>query len=556
MTGICRFLVAVFSMVSPGLLYANAFKLIHQSDNHIILEFKLGPLTSEVITNDAGTFTRLSADSLRATGDIGGPETLAASRLLSIPINKTAKLSILKQNSKRVHLKYPLYPYQGSEVCSSSSQRTDTQYKPDLFLSFAKKNPAKLHAPSFLGPVKSTLLTVTPILFDDGYRAADVIDTLIVRIDFVTARVHEKPVVSAGVSTEDDLRFYQSLFINKTGLFSLPRQKRLSYDLILSHQMYQESIQELLKSKVAQGRSAVVKYFSDPTASEIKTFIAAQYAQTNPPKHTLIVGSISQIPSFHTQGYWSDYPYTLLDEGIFPDLSIGRLPAHNAAELKNMIAKIIAREKPGNPQEDILLASGAGSKQCTPDLEGLDANFFQNSQKNLKTTKLCSGIGQLGTPLAALQRSPNLVILDGKGEALGITDLPLNLKHLETLKNSHYPLVIDIACLNARWPSTGAQEVNFAEKILELQDGGAAGILASTYYSKGQDLLRHMLRAVFFDDTRTEAPYHQINDIGLMILFGKVRNLEQSSGSAEALAENSMFMYLGDPASTLFKTAN
>lgn len=80
--------------------------------------------------------------------------------------------------------------------------------------------------------------------------------------------------------------------------------------------------------------------------------------------------------------------------------------------------------------------------------------------------------------ITAYNQNPSLVVYDGHGNRQGMTEIPLLISSLERLHNAVYPILLDIACLNANWRSSASPR-NFAESILLDSNRGLAGILAS-----------------------------------------------------------------------------
>src|SRR5690606_36458985 len=132
------------------------------------------------------------------------------------------------------------------------------------------------------------------------------------------------------------------------------------------------------------------------------------------PTHTVFVGSIDKIPAFKKGSYWSDFPYTLLDSGNYPDLSLGRLAARDGNELKRMIEKILARER--NPRDDgkVLVTSGYETGWCHKNLAFIQGNIFDKSPVPLSITKLYASEGKkTDAVIDAYNADPNFIVYDG-----------------------------------------------------------------------------------------------------------------------------------------------
>src|SRR5690606_35904932 len=98
------------------------------------------------------------------------------------------------------------------------------------------------------------------------------------------------------------------------------------------HESHRQALQRYLTFKrVAMVRTVREFYVSGKSADQIKEIIASEYQKSEPPSQTLLIGNIDQIPSWRGSGdnTWTDFNYTTLDSGTVPDLSLGRVPAHN-----------------------------------------------------------------------------------------------------------------------------------------------------------------------------------------------------------------------------------
>jgi hypothetical protein len=482
------------------------------------------------------------AASLSSPSDSGAPDLPFWSRLLAVPSGHEARL-VETGGSETVRVtRESVLPVAARRHCGGPPAARD-----DVAFERAKTLPlVELGEESYAGPIRVVPLTLRP------YRLHEK-PGLVRKARKVWATVRFVPVAEPKRSAAaGDYAVYANLTVNKvTGLVARSRP----LDLILVHEDFKNetSLLRWIQLKEEQGRDVRIRYFKPSSTSDVQSLIKNEYGGGERPTHTVLVGSLDKIPAFRKGSYWSDFPYTLLDSGNLPDLSLGRLPVRSGAELASFLDKIIARER--NPRDDgkVLVTSGYETGWCHKNLAFIQSNIFDKSPIPLTITKLYATEGKkTDAVVGGYNADPNFIVYDGHGDQSSMTEIPLAISHMSRLKNRVFPILFDIACLNSYWPSGGASSQNFAHSLATLTDAGVAGILAASSNSNGHDLFRYMFRAFVYDDKTPASPLHKINEIGSVVLYGKLKYLEENGGGGDALSDSQMFFYHGDPASTLF----
>ncbi len=505
------------------------------------------PQLKEVSRAD-GNFTEVTMEGVPTVAALGGPSLPRLSRYLAVPPGKKIVIENVEAESDLQSCESPV-AYGLPRRTHCHPKRTPVFQSPDLY-AMPDMEVVELSPVTMAGALPLVRLDLNPVR-----RASDdeILVTRRVRFEvrYVPLEATEDGFRAAFLSMEDR-RFFTSLVMNPEQVPSADRGDR-RVDLILSPAKYAKGIERLIKFKEAHGREVrlrIVEKSSNTT--KVKALIAREYQSALPPHHTLIVGSIDDVASFKRDDYWTDYPYTLLDAGNLPDLSIGRLPVQNEGELNSMVDKIMARETTPRNDSSLLITSGKEVNWCHVNLKYMMDQIFPKGQLPFEITKLYASEGaDTAKVVAAYNSNPNLIIYDGHGNANGMMEIPLLMEHLPKLNNSVNPLVFDIACLNSYWPSTGAATRNFADSIAVLKNTGAAGIMASSSYSGGHDLFKAIFRASVYDELTPADPYHKLHEVGDAIRYGKIKYLEAGAGDAQVLTDNELFFYLGDPASTI-----
>ena len=546
-----RYTIIAICVVWCGLCGAVPLR-VESAHDSILVELSLPTPRTAEIRLAGRRYVEVTSPGIASGGSSGSPSLPRLSRLVAVPPGRIAVLGDVTADDESLPTRFPPSPVpELRRHCGGS--RNEARPSPAAYAAAHATPPARLSVTSHAGPVRAALLTLSPVrtTADGGLVFSR---RLTARIHFVPA---ESPAPPVGSGVDDaTARLLHAVFLNPAAAVAAISPSPRRRDLILAGPAYAEPIGLLVRFKRAQGREVDLRILARPTVDQVQGILREAYASSSPPSHTLLVGSIDEIPSFRRGSYWSDYPYTLLDAGNYPDLSIARLPAHGPDELGRAIAKIIRRESAPRDDWAFLVTSGYETGWCHVNLKFIMEKLFPGSSVPIRVTKLYASEGaKTDRVIEGYNANPNVIVYDGHGNAQGMTEIPLLIDHLQRLRNTVPPLVFDIACLNSYWPTSGASARNFADSILTVADHGPAGILAASSNSGGHDLFRHVFRGAIYDEQSPSEPHHRLNEVGTAVLYGKLKYLEQLHGSADALADNQMFYYHGDPASTVFTEA-
>jgi hypothetical protein len=125
--------------------------------------------------------------------------------------------------------------------------------------------------------------------------------------------------------------------------------------LIITHDMFLESCQEIIEFRTQQGISTIAVPLSVTGSSvdEIESYINNAYnTWTIPPTSILLIGDMELLPAPVWQGYSvSDNIYADVNGDELPDIFISRIPVQTINELDIIFQKIISHETdpPTNP---------------------------------------------------------------------------------------------------------------------------------------------------------------------------------------------------------------
>src|SRR4051812_1483864 len=107
------FFVASFFLFFSSPLFSSPVQLVHDSEDHIIVEVAPGKVQQQDTYAGPNLFTRFYLEGFQPHGDLGGPALLETSRYLSIPAGKKPVVKILSRKTQTLSLKnLPMY-YEG-----------------------------------------------------------------------------------------------------------------------------------------------------------------------------------------------------------------------------------------------------------------------------------------------------------------------------------------------------------------------------------------------------------------------------------------------------------
>jgi hypothetical protein len=523
------------------------------SDRHdgVRLRFSAPAPTLSSAVLDGDRYTALSAEGCVAFGATGAPELPVLHKLVAVPRGFDAEMTIVSASEATpLALGAPLAFRSREEIHGGAE--VWAQKNVDAYAKAYGEASARLEATSWMGAARAASLTFEPLFYDAMNGTAAWTSTVEVDVTFVPVAAEtaaERAPVAAW--SEDAAAIAAAVVVNPSVVDGdakrLGRSPSAQVDLVIAASMYQTALEPLLAAKRAAGRQVRVEYVARATTSEAMAIIRREYAAATPPSHVLLVGSIDQIAAWRQSGIWTDVNYSLLDSGNLPDISVARIPAQTAAELSTYVAKAIARASTPRNKEAFLLTAGADTSLGCPTNVDRVGRLISQYRPSAALTKLYRSNGASQSQIiGGWNASPNVIVYDGHGDSTGMIEIPLQINHLPTLTNAVYPIVLDIACLNANWPSGGATRRNFAESTLFLAEHGTAAIIAAGGNSGGhsffQRIATHMTkdRTPAFAGAGAPVP----DEIGSIVLAAKMES---------GWDDNYMFNVYGDPALGVFQ---
>lgn len=389
-------------------------------------------------------------------------------------------------------------------------------------------------------------------------------------------------------------------------------EKRPSY-LILAPEQYRESAEKLLMWKKALGFNATLITNEQWMSSAIKSTVQSTFSENqNSLDYLLLIGDHEQMPAEERYRedddemklFVTDLYYTCMDgdDDYLPDMAYGRLPASSSEEAAQLVDKIINYEQ-NPPSAESYYQTVIGCAQFQDDDEDgyADRRFIQTSEDvgdYLKTKnydykrvyfaeegidpqyyndgKYASG-GSLPDELlkksgfswdGGAEQIINAINAGsfftfhrdhGLTSGMGWSHPEFTTEHIAQLDNPETPTILySINCHSGKFNIPES----FAEGLLLHPLGGAVAAFCATntsYSGYNDAMFVAMVDAIWNDpgivpdlgpDNYTTLEAHEeMTTLGDILNYGKVRMLEQWSGSMDTHQHIfELFHLLGDPA--------
>ena len=344
-----------------------------------------------------------------------------------------------------------------------------------------------------------------------------------------------------------------------------------NYDyLIIAPTAFAAAAQRLVDYRITRGHSARVIDFQElvdsfnygvPGPEAIREFL--RYAEQNwqsLPRYVVLAGNgtydykdIEGVGDNHIPAMLTGTPSGLFasdqlladvvgDDDV-PDLAIGRLPANSAAELNDMVDRIIAFESYGGAwQERGLMVSGS------PEYPGEDNDFAADSQKvaalmpqRLKLTTVSQDDGGTSAEVIGALNNGTLImnyIGHGGYDRLASNGL-LTINDIGSLTNDlQRPLLSALTCVIGNFARPGFDYLG--EALVKAANGGAIAVWSPSGLSFND------LAVALGEEFTRQLSGHAGREVLLGdLILASLQNYQQNSGDTMLVKLTNL---LGDPA--------
>ena len=311
-------------------------------------------------TINGQSFLTLGGEGYVTTGEIGAPALPVFRQMVEVPLGAEVSIELLESNPKTftmasLGLQGTIAPNQPSDPkCGDASP--------------ASAPSADLYGNSFY-PAESLAIVDDYIM--RGHRIV-VVEVRPVRYNAVLGELEVSSEMNFRLKMSgSDMALTNSEAdrLNSAPFNRLLQTNVLNYNqgrpvaipnsperyLIITADIFESGLSDLVALKTSQGFSVGVVNLTTVggnTTTAIKNYIKAQYQGANPPDYVLLVGDyypgnaadLTNYVMRTASGYRTDLQYFTMDNETeyVPDIFYGRFPVRTAANLSDMISKLLA----------------------------------------------------------------------------------------------------------------------------------------------------------------------------------------------------------------------
>ena len=475
---------------------------LHKSDviktpETLIINYSISDLNVESLTNENGTFYRISIPGHSPTSNTGKPELPVLSRLIEVPDNYSANIKITSVKSEKIKpsgedFKGLLFPSQEGET--KIAQKEKPVFKFDKATYAARglilSDTVNIEPVGTMRNKKLANLIISPARYNPRSNLIEVITSMKIEITFdskgelPSSRTIESPV------------FTQSLakgLLNYDSENLIPGYTDKPVEMIiLTDTSFLKHLDPLLKWKMQRGFKLTVlsrgAALAGTSYSELKASITDVYNDLSltgsPPEYLLIVGDVNKVPYYGT-GNITDMYYGEFDGNgdYIPEMLIGRIPASDTTQLKAVIRKIIQYEKyefadTNDFQSNALVTAGYDINYSTI-MNGqvkYAVDNYMTTANGIKESHFYHplSLSAKDTIIKIINKGTSFINYTGHGDASGWLHLNIKVTDTSLMTNKNmYPFIVSNACKTSQFNLFSA----FGNNMLLTGNKGAIGFI-------------------------------------------------------------------------------
>jgi len=326
----------------------------------LIINYSISEINVESITNENGSFYRVSIPGHSPSATPGKPELPVLSRLISIPEGSEYKVKISHVRSSRINpsgkkIEGILFPVQDSETKEFQQKKPEFKFDKTAYAvrGIISTDTVRIESLGTVRNKKLANLFVYPVRYNPHSNVLEVITSMKIEITFsFTENIESKALFSESVL------FNKSL--DKGVLNYNPEDVIPGYSdqpvkmVIITDTAFRKHLEPFFRWKTQKGYKLNVLYkgtgLAGNTYTQLKDTLTKIYNASSetdpPPEYLLIIGDVKRVP-YYGNGNITDMYYGEFDGNgdYIPEMFIGRLPVADTTELKSVIKKIIQYEK-------------------------------------------------------------------------------------------------------------------------------------------------------------------------------------------------------------------
>jgi len=469
------------------------------SNNSVTINYIAPELSIKNLSNEAGTFYRISIPDHMSTVKPGRPELPVYTKLLSLPARTEYDIRISEVKSTRIrpsgkNISGLLYPAQEGET--KTNQESKPRFVIDKTL-YSSKNiiASDTVVIEHIGIVREKNLAnliISPVRYNPGSNVLEVITSMKIEIFFSnTDRSFSKSMRSESSVSGESLS--KSVMTFDPGEVVPGFTDKPVKMIIITDTAFKKHIKPFVEWKTQKGFRVQVLYkgtgLAGNTDIQLKDTLTKIYnsaTESDPAAdYLLIIGDVNRVPYYGT-GNVTDMYYAEFDGNgdYIPEMHVGRLPVADTSELKSILGKIIQYEKflfsPTNKfYTGAIAAAGSDAGYATymnGQLKYLVSNYLA-AQSNIKESHFYypSALDtEKDSIIKLINKGTSFINYTGHGLENEWLHLKINVADTALLKNKDmYPLIISNACRTAAFST----KYSLGNRMVLSANKGAIGFI-------------------------------------------------------------------------------
>jgi len=481
-------------------------------DHSLTINYSVPEIDLKNITNEYGTFYKMTIPGHLRSTEPGKPEMPVLSRLISVPEASSYKIKISDVKTSRIrphrkNIEGKMFPAQMEETKKARQQKPKFVIDKALYATrgYIKTDTVSIETVGKARGINLATLKISPVRYNPESNIIEVITSMKIEIIFTGE-------TAKSISSESSL--FQETFskgiLNYKGDDEIPGYSDKPVRMIiLTDTSFTDYLEPFIKWKTQKGFKTELLYrgndFAGNTYTELRDTIRSIYLNSSPdnppPEYLLIIGNTSKIP-YYGNGQVTDIYYGEIDgDGDYiPEMFIGRLPVADTSELKAVTEKIIQYEKFEFADTNLFHSNAI----ATAGYDGSYANYmnghikyatenYLTPENNINEYHFYYTQATYNSDSIKVRRDSIINLIDkgvsflnytGHGVSTGWLHLGINNESVDTLENQNmYPFIISNACETSSFNLSNS----FGNRWVLSKDKGAVGFIGSsndTYWSE------------------------------------------------------------------------
>ena len=490
-------------------------------------------------TINGQSFLTLGGEGYVTTGEIGAPALPVFRQMVEVPLGAEVSIELLESNPKTftmasLGLQGTIAPNQSSDPkCGDASPASAPSA--DLYgNSFYPAESLAIVDDYIMRGHRIVVVEVRPVRYNAVLGELEVSSEMNFRLKMSGSDIALTNSEADRLNSAPFNRLLQTNVLNYNQGRPVAIPNSPERYLIITADIFESGLSDLVALKTSQGFSVGVVNLTTVggnTTTAIKNYIKAQYQGANPPDYVLLVGDyypgnaadLTNYVMRTASGYRTDLQYFTMDNETeyVPDIFYGRFPVRTAANLSDMISKLLAYNAVAGDEAwvkkiEYLASNDGGYYQVAERTHnyviehytlplGYTGIFPNNPQPGGDKVYAITYSGTGANAVASMNDNRVMLIYSGHG-ATTFWDAPrVTQSDIRNMTGVAIPYVASHACITADF-NTGE---SFSDTwVIEPTNGALTffGSSDSTYWTEDEVIEKAIFDHLYADTTLDTVP--------------------------------------------------